>query len=70
MPRPKKPVNCEEELAKINAQITKHQNTIKELMAKKEELVQLQRQQELELLRGAVAKPGLSIEEVLEKIKK
>lgn len=70
MPRPKKPVNYEEELAKINAQITKHQNTIKELMAKKEELAQLRHRQELEVLRGAVVKSGLSIEEVLEKIKK
>lgn len=65
MPRQKKPVNYEEEISKIDMQITKWKNTIKELEAKKVQLLQEQREQDINNLYDVIKSSGKSVTEVL-----
>lgn len=65
MARPRKPVNYEEELMRIDAQITKWKNTIKELEDERAELSQQREQEEVSKLYDVYKASGLSIEEII-----
>lgn len=69
MPRSmKKQVNYEEELMKIDMQITRWQNTILELKERKKELEEEQKKSELSALYDAVKASGRSISSFIEEI--
>mgnify|MGYP004531806761 CR=1 FL=1 len=65
MPRQKKPINYEEEISKIDMQIVKWKNTIKELEAKKNQLQQEQREQDINNLYNIIKSSGKSVTEIL-----
>lgn len=68
MPRGKKKTALEsitEQLAQIDTQIQKEQEKLKDLEAKKKELLNLKKKQELEDLYTKIKASGKSVEEVL-----
>ena len=65
MARPRKPVNYDEEIRKLEMQIIKHQNTIKELEEQKEKLVQEKKNVEVSALYDAVVASGKKVEEIV-----
>lgn len=68
MARPKKPVNYEEELLHIDAQITKHENSIKELKEERRLLLQQQEQAEISKLYDLYKASGMTLEEIISKV--
>lgn len=67
MPRGvKKSVNYDEELMKIDAQITRWTNTIKELQDKKAVLLNEKEQKELSELKEVVESSGMSIHDLVQ----
>ena len=70
MARQRKPVNYNEEVEKIDIQITKLNNTIKELQAKKSALLQEREINDIKTLHNAIIASGLSVEDVLIEIQK
>ena len=70
MARQRKPVNYNEEIEKIDLQITKLNNTIKELQTKKSALLQEKEMNDIKMLHDAIITSGLSVEDVLTKVKK
>lgn len=71
MPRGKKKSALEslqEQLAKIDSEIDKHQDKIKELQGKKKDLLDLKKKQELESLLQKIQASGKSVDEVLKAI--
>jgi hypothetical protein len=65
MARPKKPVNYEEEIQKLDMQITKWKNTIKELEEEKERLLNEKREKEVGVLYEAVRSSGKSVDDII-----
>lgn len=61
----KKTINYEEEISKIDMQIVKWKNTIKELEAKKAQLQQEQREQDINNLYNIIKSSGKSVTEIL-----
>ena len=73
MPRGKKRTTLEsitEQLSQFDTQIQKEQEKLKDLEAKKKELLDLQKKQELENLYTQIKASGKSVEEVLSALKK
>lgn len=70
MARQRKPVNYNEEIEKIDLQITKLNNTIKELQTKKSALLQEKEMNDIKMLHNAIIASGLSVEDVLTEVKK
>lgn len=67
MPRGvKKSVNYEEELLKIDAQITRWTNTIKELQEKKAALLKEKEQKELFELKEVVESSGMTVHDLIQ----
>lgn len=67
MPRGvKKSVNYEEELLKIDAQITRWTNTIKELQEKKAALLKEKEQKELSELKEVVESSGMTVHDLIQ----
>lgn len=62
----KKSVNYDEELMKIEAQITRWTNTIKELQDKKAVLLNEKEQKELSELKEVVESSGMSIHDLVQ----
>ena len=62
----KKSVNYDEELMKIDAQITRWTNTIKELEDKKAVLLNEKEQKELSELKEVVESSGMSIHDLVQ----
>ena len=69
MPRGvKKSVNYEEELMKIDAQITRWTNTIKELQDKKDTLTSEKEQKELCELKEVVESSGMTVHDLIQMV--
>lgn len=69
MPRGvRKPIDYEEELQKIDMQITRWQNTIKELQEKKRELLEQKQQQEMKQIYVYMQENNLSSADLLARI--
>ncbi len=64
MPRPKKPINYEEEFQRIEARKLHHQNSIKELEEEYRALKQQQEQEEISQLYSVYKNSGMSIEQL------
>ncbi len=70
MPRGmKKQINYEEELQKIDMQITRWKNTILELQERKKALIQEQEAAELSALYQAVKASGKTVDELISALK-
>lgn len=65
MARPRKPINYEEELSRIEAQITKYENTLKELKEERRLLCQQKEQDEISKLYDVYKASGMSLEEMI-----
>lgn len=65
MARPRKPINYEEELTRIEAQITKYENTLKELKEERRLLCQQKEQDEISKLYDVYKASGMSLEEMI-----
>lgn len=68
MPRPKKPINYDEEIQRIDMQICKWKKTILELQEDRKALVEEKQKKELASLYQAIQSSGKSIAEVLSMI--
>ena len=68
MPRPKKPVDYNSELEKIEAQITRHKHTIAELEAARKELIKQKELQELSQIQKALEHAGMTPAAFLESV--
>lgn len=68
MARPKKPIDFENELLRIEAQITRHRRTIEELEEARRAIQQQQEQQEVSRLYEFYKSTGLSIDEIIGKL--
>lgn len=69
MPRGvKKSVNYDEELIKIDAQITRWTNTIKELQDKKADLQSQKEQKELSELKEVVESSGMTVHDLIQMV--
>ena len=65
MARPRKPINYEEELIRIESQITKYENTLKELKEERRLLCQQKEQDEISKLYDVYKASGRSLEEMI-----
>ncbi|MCI9669725.1 MAG: hypothetical protein HFG19_08635 [Oscillospiraceae bacterium] len=65
MARPRKPINYKEELIRIEAQITKYENTLKELKEERRLLCQQKEQDEISKLYDVYKASGMSLEEMI-----
>ena len=65
MARPRKPVNYVEELQKIEIQMCRHKNSIKELEAQRKKLLEEMKSKEMGLLYEAIQTSGKTVKEVL-----
>lgn len=66
MPRGRKAVvNYEEEIQKVDMQITRWKKTIDELQGRRRELVEQREQAELETLRQVIQSTGMSVGEII-----
>lgn len=68
MARPRKPVNYEEELLRIDAQITRHENTVKELKEERRTLMQQKEQAEIAKLYDLYKSSGMSLDEMISRV--
>ena len=65
MARPRKPINYEEELIRIESQITKYENTLKELKEERRLLCQQKEQDEISKLYDVYKASGMYLEEMI-----
>ena len=65
MARPKKARNFDEELMKVEAQITRHKNTILELEETRKQIVREKQQAELSAVYQTISDSGMSIDQVI-----
>lgn len=64
MPRPKKPINYEQEFQRIEARKLHYQNSIKELEEEYQALKQQKEQEEISKLYAVYKNSGMSIEQL------
>ncbi|ERI99196.1 MULTISPECIES: hypothetical protein [Eubacteriales] len=69
MARPKKARNFDEELMKVEAQITRHKNTIVELEETRKQIVREKQQSELSAVYQTISDSGMSIDQVISLIR-
>ena len=69
MARPKKARNFDEELMKVEAQITRHKNTIVELEDTRKQIVREKQQSELSAVYQTISDSGMSIDQVISLIR-
>lgn len=69
MPRPRKAIDYEEELMKIEAQITRCDKTKAELLERRQELLNAKREAEVGTLYDTLQRSGISVDEILELIR-
>lgn len=65
MPRGRKAVNYEEEITKVDMQISRWKKTIDELQGRRRELMEQKEQAELETLRQVIQSTGMSVGEIV-----
>lgn len=70
MARPRKPINYEEEFSRIDAQITRHENTVKELKEERRLLLQQKEQDEISKLYDVYKTSGMSLDEMISMVSK
>ena len=68
MSRPKKPVNYDEELERINLRITHHQNSIVELEEKRNQLVEQRTAKEMSILTNYLQQNQLTAADILSQL--
>lgn len=68
MSRPKKPINYEDELSRINARITHYQNTIEELTEKRNILSQEKETQDIANLSKYLHENNLSLSQIVSQL--
>lgn len=66
MSRPRKPINYEQELEKVDAQIARCDSTRAELIKRRQELLNEKRESEVGMLYDALQEKGISIEDIME----
>lgn len=70
MPRGvRKEINYKEEIEKINLRIVHHENSIKELEEKRNDLIQRKNQKDVNFLTDYLSKHNLSAEELINNLK-
>lgn len=69
MARPKKARNFDEELMKVEAQITRHKNTIVELEETRKQIVREKQQSELSAVYQTISDSGMSIDQIISLIR-
>ena len=69
MARPKKARNFDEELMKVEAQITRHKNTIVELEETRKQIVREKQQSGLSAVYQTISDSGMSIDQVISLIR-
>lgn len=65
MARPKKPINFQEELERIDMRLVHHQNSIKELEEKRESICSQKRQSDMNQLLNFMQEHNLSASDVI-----
>lgn len=65
MARPRKPIHYEEEIQRLDMQIVKWKNTIKELEEEKRKLLSEKQELELRTLYEAIQTSGISVQEAI-----
>lgn len=68
MARPKKPINFQEELERIDMRLVHHQNSIKELEEKRESICSQKRQSDMNQLLNFMQEHNLSASDVIGQI--
>lgn len=68
MARPKKPINFQEELERIDMRLVHHQNSIKELEEKRESICSQKRQSDMNQLLNFMQEHNLSASDVINQI--
>ena len=68
MPRPKKPVDYNGEIAKIDAQIARHKNAIVELEGLRRQRIKQKELQELTQIQQALQRTGMTPADFLESV--
>lgn len=69
MPRPRKAIDYEEELRKVDAQITRCDKTKAELLERRQELLNAKREAEVGALYDTLQQSGMSVEEIVNLIR-
>lgn len=69
MPRPRKAIDFEEELMKVDAQITRCDKTKAELLERRQELLNAKREAEVGALYDALQQRGIPVSEIMELIR-
>ena len=70
MPRSvKKEINYKEEIERVNLRIVHHENSIKELEEKKENLIQRKNQRDVNILTNYLTQHNLSAEDLIANLK-
>lgn len=68
MSRPKKPINYDEELDRINMRIIHHQNSITELEEKRQQLVEQRTAKEMSILTNYLQQNQLTAADILSQL--
>lgn len=68
MARPRKPINYEEEISRLDAQITRCDNTKAEL-ARRQQLLTAQREASIGSLYDEIQNAGVSVDEIVKMIR-
>lgn len=68
MSRPKKPINYDEELERINLRITHHQNSIVELEEKRDSLLEQRTAKEMSILTNYLQQNQLTAADILSQL--
>lgn len=70
MSRPRKPINYEQELEKVDAQIARCDSTRAELIKRRQELLNEKREAEVGMLYDALQQKGISVDDIIGLISK
>ena len=69
MPRPRKEIDYEDEIRKVEAQLIRCDKTKAELLERRQELLNAKRETEVGALYDALQQKGISVEEIMELIR-
>ncbi len=69
MPRPRKAIDYDDEIMKVDAQLTRCDKTKAELLERRQELLNAKREAEVGALYDALQQRGISVNEIMELIR-
>ena len=69
MPRPRKAIDYDDEIMKVDAQLTRYDKTKAELLERRQELLNAKREAEVGALYDALQQRGISVNEIMELIR-